>query len=73
MPGLEKKDAVQRAVASSAQSIVVSALSFFASTFGVGIYLQHRHDQFAVYSDGSGSPDQYGSRYFCTAGDVYGI
>lgn len=36
--GIEKKDAVQHAVASSAQSIVVSALSFFASTFGVGIY-----------------------------------
>ena len=36
--GMEKKDAVQHAVASSAQSIVVSALSFFASTFGVGIY-----------------------------------
>ena len=36
--GMEKKDAVQRAVAASAQSIVVSALSFFASTFGVGIY-----------------------------------
>ena len=35
---MEKKDAVQHAVASSAQSIVVSALSFFASTFGVGIY-----------------------------------
>ncbi len=36
--GMEKKDAVQQAVAASAQSIVVSALSFFASTFGVGIY-----------------------------------
>ena len=36
--GMEKKDAVQHAVASSAQSMVVSALSFFASTFGVGIY-----------------------------------
>ena len=36
--GMEKKDAVQHAVASSAQSIVVSALSFFASTFGVGMY-----------------------------------
>ena len=38
MAGLEKKEAVQRAVAFSAQSIVVSALSFFASTFGVGVY-----------------------------------
>ena len=25
---------------------------------------QHRYDQFAVYSDGSGSPDQYGSSLF---------
>lgn len=38
MVGLEKKEAVQRAVAFSTQSIVVSALSFFASTFGVGVY-----------------------------------
>ncbi len=36
--GMEKKAAVMQAVAGSAQSIVVSALSFFASTFGVGVY-----------------------------------
>lgn len=36
--GLDKKAAVQEAVAGSAQSIVVSALSFFAATFGVGVY-----------------------------------
>lgn len=36
--GLDKKDAVQQAVAGSTQSIVVSALSFFAATFGVGVY-----------------------------------
>ena len=36
--GLDKKEAVRRAVSNSAQSIVVSALSFFASTFGVGVY-----------------------------------
>lgn len=36
--GLEKKDAIEQAMASSAQSIVVSALSFFAATFGVGMY-----------------------------------
>lgn len=36
--GLDKKDAVREAVAQSAQSIVVSALSFFAATFGVGVY-----------------------------------
>lgn len=36
--GLDKKTAVREAVAGSAQSIVVSALSFFAATFGVGVY-----------------------------------
>lgn len=36
--GLDKKRAVREAVAGSAQSIVVSALSFFAATFGVGVY-----------------------------------
>lgn len=35
---MDKKTAVQEAVAGSAQSIVVSALSFFAATFGVGVY-----------------------------------
>lgn len=36
--GLEKKEAVKNALSSSVQSIVVSALSFFAATFGVGLY-----------------------------------
>ena len=36
--GKGRKEAVQIAHASSIQSILVSALSFFASTFGVGIY-----------------------------------
>jgi hypothetical protein len=36
--GMEKKAAVKSAVAASAQSIMVSALSFFAATFGVGVY-----------------------------------
>ena len=36
--GLDKREAISTAVVSSAQSIVVSALSFFASTFGVGMY-----------------------------------
>ena len=36
--GMEKKHAVKEALGASAQSIVVSALSFFASTFGVGVY-----------------------------------
>lgn len=36
--GLEKKEAIKEAMESSSQSIVVSALSFFAATFGVGIY-----------------------------------
>lgn len=36
--GLEKREAVTGALESSIQSIIVSALSFFAATFGVGMY-----------------------------------
>jgi len=36
--GLSAKDAVGGAVSASAQSILVSGISFFAATFGVGLY-----------------------------------
>ena len=36
--GKEKKEAIEKAVASSAQSILVSGIGFFAATYGVGIY-----------------------------------
>lgn len=36
--GLAKKDAITSALGSSIQSIIVSAFSFFAATFGVGVY-----------------------------------
>lgn len=36
--GAEKKDAITAALGSSMQSVIVSALSFFAATFGVGLY-----------------------------------
>lgn len=36
--GAEKKEAITSALGSSMQSIIVSALSFFAATFGVGLY-----------------------------------
>ena len=36
--GAEKKEAITSALQSSIQSIIVSALSFFAATFGVGLY-----------------------------------
>ena len=36
--GAEKKDAITTALGSSMQSVIVSALSFFAATFGVGLY-----------------------------------
>ena len=36
--GREKRAAVTTALAASANSILVSALSFFAATFGVGLY-----------------------------------
>ena len=36
--GIEKKEAVRLALEGSIQSVIVSAFSFFAATFGVGIY-----------------------------------
>ena len=36
--GAEKRDAVRTALDSSLQSVIVSALSFFAATFGVALY-----------------------------------
>lgn len=36
--GLEKKEAITEALEGSIQSIIVSALSFFSATFGVGMY-----------------------------------
>ena len=36
--GAEKQEAVTQAVRESAQSVMVSALGFFAATFGVGLY-----------------------------------
>ena len=35
---MEKREAVSIACQSSVKSIIVSALSFFAATFGVGLY-----------------------------------
>ena len=36
--GVEKQEAITSALGASMQSIIVSALSFFAATFGVGLY-----------------------------------
>ena len=36
--GMEKREAITDALEKSIQSILVSALSFFAATFGVGLY-----------------------------------
>lgn len=36
--GLEKREAITQAMSSSVQSVIVSAFSFFAATFGVGMY-----------------------------------
>ena len=38
LAGKGKKEAVQDAVASAAQSVLVSGLGFFAATYGVGLY-----------------------------------
>lgn len=36
--GLEKREAIQIALSTSISSVIVSALGFFAATFGVGLY-----------------------------------
>ena len=36
--GIEKKEAITQALQGSIQSVIVSALTFFAATFGVGVY-----------------------------------
>ena len=36
--GVDKKEAITQALQGSVQSIIVSALTFFAATFGVGVY-----------------------------------
>ena len=38
LSGLDKGEAVEKAVSSSAQSILVSGIGFFAATYGVGLY-----------------------------------
>jgi predicted RND superfamily exporter protein len=38
LSGLNKAEATQKAVASAAQSVLVSGLGFFAATYGVGMY-----------------------------------
>ena len=38
LSGMNKREAVEKAVASSAQSILVSGFGFFAATYGVGLY-----------------------------------
>ncbi len=38
LSGLEKKEAIQQALTTSMTSIIVSALTFFGATFGVGVY-----------------------------------
>ena len=38
LAGMDKKEAVEKAVSSAAQSILVSGLGFFAATYGVGLY-----------------------------------
>ena len=38
LSGMDKKEAVEKAAASSAQSILVSGFGFFAATYGVGLY-----------------------------------
>ena len=38
LAGMERKEAVEKAVASAARSILVSGMGFFAATYGVGLY-----------------------------------
>ena len=38
LAGMDRKEAVEKAVASAARSILVSGMGFFAATYGVGLY-----------------------------------
>ena len=38
LSGSGRKEAVEKAVSSAAQSILVSGIGFFAATYGVGLY-----------------------------------
>jgi predicted RND superfamily exporter protein len=38
LSGMEKREAVEKAVSSGAQSVLVSGIGFFAATYGVGLY-----------------------------------
>ena len=38
LSGTDRKESVEKAVSSAAQSILVSGLGFFAATYGVGLY-----------------------------------
>ena len=38
LSGMDRKEAVEKAVSSASQSILVSGLGFFAATYGVGLY-----------------------------------
>ena len=38
LSGMDRKEAVEKAVASAARSILVSGMGFFAATYGVGLY-----------------------------------
>ena len=38
LSGMDRKEAVEKAVSSAARSILVSGLGFFAATYGVGLY-----------------------------------
>ena len=38
LAGLDRKEAVEKAVSSAARSILVSGMGFFAATYGVGLY-----------------------------------
>ena len=38
LSGMDRKEAIEKAVSASAQSILVSGIGFFAATYGVGLY-----------------------------------
>ena len=57
--GREKKEAVRIALSTSIPSIIVSALCFFAATFGVGIYSDIDIIELSVRPDGERGSDQH--------------
>lgn len=70
--GKDKHEAVTIALTTSMKSIMVSALGFFASTFGVGVY-SSVDDLTALYAHVKRRNNQYDNCYLHTSFNAYAV